>query len=365
MKPLRILHSEAATGFGGQENRIFKEMRAMRDHGHHLEAVCQPHARLAQRLKDEGFTVHTLLMDGPRNYVCGVARLRRILKQGAFDVLNTHSRRDTMLAGVAARLAGTPLIVRTRHLAMKPGSLLSYTVVPHCVTTVSEHVRELLLERGVPPDRVATVYTSVPLPPLVEHSGLRAELGLPADATVVGCIAVMREKKGHRLLIDAMQNLLRRPDVYLVLVGDGTPLLENLQAYVQTLGLQSKVRFTGRRNDVSNVLAGFDIFALATQEEALGTSYIEAAAAGLPVIGTDVGGVSETMQVGVTGLLVPPRDSVALAHALATLIDDPQLRQAMGRAGMQRIREAGCFSERSLVDQTEACYRRWLEERTA
>lgn len=125
MKPLRILHSEAATSFGGQEHRIYKEMLALRARGHHMQAACQPHAQLTERLRDQGFTVHTLLMDGPVNYVKGVARLRTILRDERIDVLNTHSRRDTLLAGLAGRLANTPLIVRTRHLANRPGSLLS------------------------------------------------------------------------------------------------------------------------------------------------------------------------------------------------------------------------------------------------
>ncbi len=363
MKPLRILHSEAATGFGGQENRIFKEMRAMRAAGHHLEALCQPHARLAQHLREEGFQVHTMPMDGPRNYFRGVLRVRRILKDGRFDVLNTHSRRDTMLAGVAARLAGTPLIVRTRHLAIKPGSLLSYTGVPHCVTTVSDYVRRLLVERGVAEERVATIYSPIPLPPRVEHSSLRAELGLPADAVVVGCVAIMREKKGHRALIDAMAGLLKRPDVFLVLVGDGSPLLENLKEYVESRGLQAKVLFTGRRSDIPNVLAGFDLFALATEQEASGTVFVEAAAAGLPVIGTDVGGVSEMLRNGETGLLVPLHDAAALTAALTTLIDDPERRRAMGRAGLRFVREGGRFTLDGLVSRTELCYERWLEER--
>src|SRR3546814_14810256 len=109
-------------------------MRAMRAHGHHMEVLCQPHAPLGQRLAAEGFTVHTLPMRGPANYLKGVWRVRRILIDGRFDIVNTHSRRDTLLAGVAARLAGTRLIVRTRHLAIRPGSLQSYTVVPHAVT---------------------------------------------------------------------------------------------------------------------------------------------------------------------------------------------------------------------------------------
>ena len=84
-KTLRIIHSEAATDFGGQEHRIFKEMIAMREGGHHLEAVCQPHAELALRLRTEGFVVHTMEMDGPLNFIRGVAKMRRILKQGRFD----------------------------------------------------------------------------------------------------------------------------------------------------------------------------------------------------------------------------------------------------------------------------------------
>ncbi|WP_322997370.1 glycosyltransferase family 4 protein [Castellaniella sp.] len=363
MSSLRILHSEAATGFGGQENRIFKEMCAMRAAGHHLEALCQPHARLTQRLRDEGFQVHTMLMDGPRNYFAGLLKVRRILRQGRFDVLNTHSRRDTMLAGAAARLAGTPLIVRTRHLAVRPGSLLSYTVVPHCVTTVSDHVRQLLLDRGAPPNRVATVYSPIPLPPRVEHSSLRQELDLPDDAIVVGCVAVMRAKKGHRVLIDAMAALLQRPDVFLVLVGDGSPTFEELQAYVQSLDLQKKILFTGRRQDIPNVLAGFDLFALATEQEASGTVFVEAAAAGLPVIGTDVGGVAEMMQDGISGILVPLHDTAALTQALQSLVDDPARRRAMGQAGLQTVRGTDRFTLEGLVRQTEQCYIRWLQER--
>jgi len=335
----------------------------MRTAGHHMEALCQPHARLTQCLREEGFRVHTLLMDGPRNYVSGVLQVRRLLKAEGFDVLNTHSRRDTMLAGVAGRLAGTPLIVRTRHLAAKPGSLLSYTGVPHRVIAISEYVRRLLLDRHIDPTRVATVYTPVPLSPVVQHSSLRGELGVPGDAVVVGCVAVMREKKGHRTLIDAMAELLHRPNVFLVLVGDGSPLLEELQFYVKTRGLQEKVLFTGRRTDIPNVLAAFDIFALASEQEALGTVFIEAGAAGLPSVGTDVGGISETLSEGVTGLLVPLHDEVALADAIRVLIEDPDRRCAMGRAAMQTVRGSDRFTLEGLARRNEQCYETWLRER--
>lgn len=361
--PLRILHSEAATGWGGQEQYIHRMMLAMRERGHALEAVCQPHAKLAERLRQEGFTVHTMLMDGPANYLRGVPRIRAILREGRFDVLNTHSRRDTMLAGVAARLAGTPLIVRTRHLANRPGSLLSYTGVPHRVTTASDFVRQGLIARGVAPGHVATVYPAVELPPLVGESTLRAELKLAPNDVVVGCVAVMRALKGHRELIDAMAPLIaERPNVHLVLVGGGSPLFEEIQAYVQERNLSRRVHMLGMRNDVPNLLAGFDIFALATRKEASGTVFVEAGAAGLPVVGTRVDGVPEMMKEGVSGLLVPLDDVPALTNAIRRLIEDPALRSRMGREGLDFCRHSGHFSLRAMVARVESAYTRWLGE---
>jgi len=366
MRQLRIVHSEAATSFGGQEGRIFKEMTAMRARGHHVEAICQPRAMLVERLTDAGFTVHTVDMDGPVNYLKGVAAVRRILKEGRFDVLNTHSRRDTVIAAMAGRLAGTPLIVRTRHLSNKVGSMWSYTWLPHRVTTVSDHVRHYLIERGVPANRVATVYSPIVLPAPVEHSTLRDELGLADDDIVVGCVAVMRATKGHKDLIDAMVPLMTsRPKLHLVFVGGGSPVFEQTQDYVATLGLQNRIHLMGMRRDVPNLLAGFDIFALATQQEASGTVYVEAQASGLPVIGTNVGGVSEMFRDGETGMLVPPKNPQALTDALQRLIDDPDLRRRMGEAGRKMVWEEGVFSPARLAESTEAVYLKWLAERGA
>ncbi|MGY6271067.1 glycosyltransferase family 4 protein [Achromobacter denitrificans] len=364
MRSLRIVHSEAATSFGGQEGRIFKEMTAMRARGHHMEAICQPRAQLAERLADAGFAVHTLEMDGVANYLKGVATIRGILREGRYDVLNTHSRRDTVIAAAAARLAGTPLIVRTRHLSNKVGSLWSYTRLPHRVTAVSDHVRQYLIERGVPAEKVATVYSPIVLPPPVERSTLREELGLADDDIVVGCVAVMRATKGHKDLIDAIAPLMAsRPKLHLVFVGGGSPVFEQTQAYVVELGLQDRIHLMGMRRDVPNLLAGFDLFALATQQEASGTVYVEAQASGLPVIGTDVGGVSEMFRDGETGILVPPKDARALTDALQRLIDDAGLRRRMGEAGRRMVWEEGVFSPARLAETTEAVYVKWLAER--
>lgn len=364
MTPLRILHSEAATSFGGQEQYIYRMMIAMRERGHHLEAVCQPHAVLAERLREAGFTVHTTYMDGPINFVKTLIKVRGVLRRGRFDVLNTHSRRDTIVAGLAARLAGTPLIVRTRHLAKKVGSLLSYTIIPHRVTTASDFVRDHLISRGADPAKVATVYPAVDIPPIPEASTLREELRLAQNDIVVGCVAVMRAEKGHKSLIDAMEPLIRAsPNVHLVLVGGGSPVFEDVRDYVAAKKLDKRVHLMGTRRDVPNLLAGFDVFALATRTEASGTAFVEAGAAGLPVVGTDVDGVPEMMHAGVSGMLVPLDDTAAFTQALERLITDPALRRQMGQEGLKFCRASGRFTAEAMAERIESCYTRWLTER--
>lgn len=366
MRPLRILHSEAATSFGGQEHYILRLMKAMRERGHHLEAVCQPHAQLTQRLRAEGFTVHTLLMDGPVNFLKGVHAIRRILRLGQFDVLNSHSRRDTVLAGTAARIAGTPLIVRTRHLAKPVGSLFSYTRIPHCVFTPSRYVRDHLISKGVAPEKVAVVYPCVDIKELGGPSTLRNELGLAKTDIIVVCVAVMRTEKGQKALIDAMVPLLRqRQDLHLVFAGGGAPLLEQLETYAAQLELKRCVHFLGSRGDIPSILAGSDIFALATRMEASGTAFLEAGAMGLPTVGTQVGGVPEMLQNGRTGLLVPLDDTPALTRAISSLVESPETRKAMGQAGKVFCLESGNFLPSDMAANVESNYARWLNQKGA
>lgn len=335
----------------------------MRERGHHVELICRPEAKLVQAATEAGIQVRTLPMGGLLNLLRGAPKVCRILREGHFDVLNTHSRIDTLLAGLGARMAGTPLIVRTRHLTNRVNSMLAYTWVPHRVTTVSNHVREYLIERGVPADRVETIYSPITLPPPGLRSALREELNLPASAVVVCCVAILRATKGHRELIEALRPLMKeRPQVHLVLVGSGSPMFEQLQAMIEEIGLADRIHMLGFRHDVPNILAGSDIFALATQKEASGTVYVEAAAAGLPVIGVDVGGVSEMVKNGETGILVPAGEVTGLRTALANLLDDDGLRARMGAAGKRMVYAEGKFSLAGLAERTEQVYRTWLAQ---
>lgn len=358
MKALKILHSESSCGWGGQEVRTVKEMLALRERGHDVELVCPSGARIGTRSAELGFAVHHAPMRGGGD-VRSMLTIKALLARRSYDVLNTHSGHDSLVAGTAARLRGTPLVVRTRHLALPISSLATYTWIPHRVIAVSHYVRRYLISAGVSEGRVETIHDGIVKPEPVAQSSLRAELGLGPDA-VIGCmVAIMRDKKGHEDLITAVRPLLAaRPNLHFVLAGNGD-LFERIKSIVDGLQLGHRIHLLGFRTDIPNVLRGCDLFVLPTHQEALGQSYIEAMAAGLPVIGTNVDGVPELIEHESNGLLVPSQDPDALRAAIVRLIDDPDLRARLGAEG-RRLTDKR-FGVDDMADETIDFYRRSLQ----
>lgn len=368
--PLTVLHTESSLGWGGQENRILNEMLELRELGHTALVACRSGARLAGRAREAGFAAFEMPMRNALD-LPGILQLRRVMQQQRVDVVNTHSGRDTQLAGFAAHSLGLglgsnrrprPRIVRTRHLALPITSRLGYAMLPDHVVAVSDFVGDYLVSAGVPRQQVSTVATGIDLSRYVADpaaAGLRAELGLPADALLVGTVAILRRKKGHAELLEAIPAVLARfPQTHFVFAGDG-PQKENLDARIAELGLADRVHLLGLRRDVVNVLQALDLFVLPTHQEALGTAFMEAGAMALPTVATRVDGVPEVVADGVSGLLVPVNDSAALAAAIRELLADPLRRRAMGEAAQNRIRAR--FSRQAMGAGMVACYQRLLD----
>ena len=138
--------------------------------------------------------------------------------------------------------------------------------------------------------------------------------------------------------------------------------MTELRTASQRLGLQRQVHLLGHRSDAQRLMAGLDVFALATHKEAAGTVFLEAAFVGVPIVATRVGGVPEMVREGSNALLVEPGDPAALTMALQRLVEQPGLRRQMGRAGWDWMRRDERFSPVGHCRATEACYYQWLEE---
>jgi glycosyltransferase involved in cell wall biosynthesis len=359
---LRILHTESSKGWGGQENRTMNELVTMRDRGHTLAVVSRPGARIIDRAKELGFETFAVDMRGAIDFP-NMFRLRSVIKRFGADIVNTHSGRDTQLAGMAARtLSHRPRIVRTRHLALPITSKFTYSVLPDHVVTVSKYVENYLVEAGVPRAGITTIPTGVDFSRYdrsAVQGNLREELGLAADTLLVGTVAILRIKKGHNDILDAVSSVLQRfPDTHFVFAGDG-PQTDNLKRRIVAENLGGHVHMLGLRRDITNVLSSLDAFVLPTHQEALGTAFIEAGAMGLPSVATNVDGVPEVVQDGMTGLLVAPNDGSAVSEAICSLLADPTYRQEMGANAAEFVRRK--FSREIMAQDMEKLYQDLLE----
>lgn len=359
-----LMHSESSLGWGGQENRTLEELRGLSNRGYRTLVLCPPEAEIGKRAAAEGIAVRHCRM-GKSYDLAAVASIRRIIREERVDILNTHSGRDSLLAGLAGRLSSRrPIIVRTRHLALPITSRISYRYLPHRVVTVSEYVRRYLVGEGVPAERVVAIPTGVDIrrfSPGAATGTIREELGLSPAVPLVGMVAILRRKKGHHILLDAVPDILRAvPEALFVLAGNG-PQRENVSRKIRGMGLSEKVFMLGLRKDVPNVIASLDLFVLPTLEEALGTSFLEAMAMEKPVVGTRVGGVSEVVVDGVNGYLVPSENPGELARAIVALLRDGEAARRMGIEGRKTVREK--YTVEVMCEKMSALYAALSEER--
>lgn len=337
-----LLHTESSTGWGGQENRTLNESRGLRALGVRVMILCQPDSVLGKKAEAEGFDVIRCRMK--KSYdIFAVKRIHDIIRKEGIDIINTHSGRDSLLAGAAGRLSSKkPVIVRTRHLALPITSTFTYRRLAHKIVTVSRHVREYLISEGIPDEMVAVVHTGVDtarFDPENAKDILRQKLEISPDTRIVGTVSVLRRKKGHHILLEAIPLILKKfPDVLFFFAGDG-PQRDNIRDKIYEMGLQDKVFMLGIRDDIPDILKFFDIFVLPTLQEALGTSFLEAMAMGKPVIGCNVNGVNEVIKDGVNGYLVPPEDPAALADAVLRMLTHDAEAKTMAANGKKMVQE--------------------------
>jgi glycosyltransferase involved in cell wall biosynthesis len=361
-QPDTILHTEASLGWGGQERRILAEALAMRQRGHRLLFACDPRGELCGRARQQGFPVTELTFGGGRNLAAWI-RLRRLLAGGKIDVLNTHSSLDSWVGALAWRSLGRrPLLVRTRHLSTRlndnwPTRWLYRT--PAAIITTGQITRELLMERlKVPGDRIFSIPTGVDLSefaPRGKSPELLARLGIPAEAFILGTVAVLRSWKGHLYLLAALKDLvLQGAPAYLLVVGEG-PYRGLIEEKIRDLDLEGRVRLVGYQDEVAPWFALMDAVILASYaNEGVPQSLLQAMAMGKAVVGCAVGGIPEVVIEGETGLLAPPRDAAALARALRLLQEDTGRRRELGRRGRELV--TGRFSLEQMAARVEAVY---------
>jgi glycosyltransferase involved in cell wall biosynthesis len=222
------------------------------------------------------------------------------------------------------------------------------------VVACSDSVREFLVESyGYSPERVTSIRNG--------WSGTPLKLRRESRPTIV-CTANFSTEKGHKVLIEAFATVAQRiPDSQLVLLGHGAEM-EAVRGQIGELGLAERVQLAGFQDSIWPWLARAQVFALPSNYESLGIAVLEGMAAGLPVVATAVGGVTELVQPGVTGELVPPGDPAAMAEALVAVLGNPDTAMRMGNAGREAAEDERMSA---CVDRYFDLYEQLLSERKA
>jgi glycosyltransferase involved in cell wall biosynthesis len=363
---LSITHFVENMERGGLERAVIDLIAAQREAGHECRLVCLfDRGVLADELSAAGVSVETCNKSKGADFRA-LRRARDLLRGGG--VLHTHNAAAHYHAVLAS--VGLPLqrVVNTRHgmgesnprsrrewLYRRSMSRTDYAVA------VCETARRHLQKSGVSP---RSGLLSIPNGIRTEgfqaagqaaRAGLREELGLAPDSRLVGTVGRLQPVKDQANLIRAFRQVrLRVPDAALVLVGDGV-LRRELEALAASEGVADATRFLGDRSDVPRLLQGLDVFALSSVSEGYSIALLEACAAQLPIVATDVGGNGEIVRDRENGLLVAPRDTDALAAALTELLSSPARAMALGRAGRQWVDREGSF--RTMASRYEALYR--------
>jgi glycosyltransferase involved in cell wall biosynthesis len=362
------LHIDTARTWRGGQNQVLLTVNGLRSIGDRAALVAHPDGELRRRAA-EGLD---LIPIAPRTEMdlSAAWRLSRVMRRLEPDIVHAHDPHGVAMAALAlsmgtasAERAGRrppPLVAARRvdfHLRGNSLSRWKQRQVD-CFIAASEAIRQMLVSDGVPAERTLTVHEGID----IEHVGaaplvnVHEAFWLPHHAPVVGNVAALVAHKGQHHLIDAARLVVRElPDARFVILGEGE-LREALERQVREHHLEKHVLLPGFRTDVLGCIKGFDLFAMSSVTEGLGTSLLDAMACSRAIVATRTGGIPEVVQDGVTGFLVAPRDHTAMAQAIVKLLKDDALRRQMGEAGLKRVSER--FTVERMVAETAAAYTR-------
>lgn len=357
---LRTVHIETGMNSLGGPAQVVYLVDGLIKRGHEARLICPVGSGIHQEAASAGLPVHPISFHSeldPRLFFV----VRRMLSEWRPDVVHLHSRRGAdFWGGIAARCTGARAVVLSRRVdyPVRNRILSNLKYGPLCdkIITVSGAIKDVLVRGGAEEAKIVCVYSAAKASAydVVPDGRLRKELGLSPESPLVGIVAQLIERKGHRYLFDALPRVTAGfPDAKVLVLGRG-PLLSKLERQVKSLGVERNVLFAGFRRDIPDLLPQLNVLVHPATMEGLGVAILQAMAARVPVIATAVGGIPEAVQDEVNGILVPPGDSQAIGKALIHLLANPGVRREMGRAGRRIVEEK--FNVDSMVEGTLSVY---------
>ena len=350
---VRVVEVLATGTNGGAQEHLYSLVTRLDPECYDVRVVSLSHGSSVRRLQKAGFDV--TVIDEPDDRLA-VRALADELAPFQPEIVHNHMYRAEVVGTRAALLLGEkgcrrPAIISTVHSSRVRCSedrqtLRRLTPLMDRLIVVSKAIDHKIREEGRAVAPISLIYNGVDLQRYNHQQPcctLHEEYLIPADAQIVGVVARLEAEKGHRTLLEAWPLVLAEvPSARLLIIGEGSER-DSLEAQVASLGIEDRVVFTGRREDVPAVTAALDVAVLPSYREAQGLSVLEAMALGRPVIASRVGGIPEMIEDGVSGLLVEPHDCDALAAGIVRLLTDHPLADMIAHRGHELVHDRFCI----------------------
>ena len=370
MKTLNILHSEAATGWGGQEIRVLQECQLLLERGHRVSLVCQPDSPLGEkfsRFSHPNLSYFPLPMKKAFS-LSALFSLIKIIKRSRPDILHSHSSIDSWLIAMAGTLLGVP-IIRSRHVMIPMRNHIFnrwlYAKAPRKILTSGQGIANMVSEQvGVPMGKIMCIPAGVDFRKFdIQISGekIREELGVNPHQPLIGKIAIIRGWKGHDYLIDSVPLVLENfPEARFVIVGSG-PGYESIRTRIKNLGLEKSVFMLGHREDIPEIMAALDIHCVASFAIEGTTQVIpQAFAMKTPVVSTRMVSILPLLGNGERGILVELKNSRDMANGIMKILNDRESAQIMAEKAFTFCKTD--LSIDKMMEQTIAVYEEVLSD---
>lgn len=362
--PLNVMFLITSMPVGGQEVLLAQLVKGIdRDRFRPSITCLKDEGELGERLAGE-VSVHANMIGG--KYDVGVVgRLAQLFVEQEVDAVVTVGAGDKMFWGrLAAKRARVPAIISAIHSTGWPDQIgrLNRMLTPITdafVAVAESHGSYLIDQEHFPQKKVAVIPNGIDVERFdfneEARQQVRAEMGIANGAPCCGIVAALRPEKNHLLFLRAAQLVLgHQPDAHFVIIGDG-PEREKLEVAAATPQLSGRVHFLGNRRDTPALLSAMDCFALTSHIEASPVSILEAMAARLPVVATNVGSIHESVLEGETGFLVDSGDAKGISERITQLFARRDFAQSLGAAGRQRV------VQRASLDSMIDGYQRLIE----
>lgn len=370
VKP-KVLHIQKIAAIAGSENHLLTLLPSLKNYGFQVEMLLLtpencPCDIFVEKMQAQDISTEIFGLKNKHFNLDLIPRLINKINQEKYDIVHTHLIHADLYGMIAAKIAGVKVIVSTRHndnifRRQFPWNLLINfnTKLADNLICISYSLKEFTIKyEGTPKDKVTVIHYGFNPQNIEFNSDWKKQFNWNKETKIIGIVARLIEQKGHSTLLKAMSQVLPQfPNTKLVIIGDGI-LRQSLEDYSEKLGINSQVHFLGYHQNAVEMMGGFDIFIHPSRWEGFGLVFLEAMAAKLPIIATNVSAIPEIVEQEKTGLLVPKDDDQALANAICKLLSNPDLAKNMGENGRKRLEKY--FTVDVMAQKTANLYEQLL-----